>query len=168
MNFVKAAAIAIFIAIGSALMVANAEAQLPPAATPQATPAALLNPNWCSDVPASPPPPNFDYRPGEWAYVRKMCMAKMSDLSCTGFCRNAEDRWRQQKAGLLNQPNALPSPTDKLQGPFPLPGGASGYILPAQPAPAPSGPTSDASDVVLSALSSVLSQGPFTMSESES
>ena len=144
MNFVKATAIVVFVAIGSALIVANTEAQLPSAATPKAAPAPLLNPNWCSDVPASPPPPNFEHHSGEWTEARQLCMrARKTDLGCANACGDAKESWSQQKAGLLNHPNAVPSPTDKLQGPFPLPGGASGYILPAQPAPAPSGPTSE-------------------------
>jgi hypothetical protein len=144
MNFVKATSIAIFVAIGSPLMVANAEAQLPSAARPQATPAALLNPNWCSDVPASPPPPNFEHHPGEWTEARQLCTrARKTDLGCANACGDAKERWSQQKAGLLNHPNAVPSPTDKLQGAFPLPRGASGYILPAQPAPARGGRTSE-------------------------
>jgi hypothetical protein len=100
------------------------------------------NPDWCSHVPASPSPPNFDYQRGEWAAARYMCMHKRPDRSCGELCQNAEDRWRQQKAGLLDRPSTFPSPTDKLQGPFPLQGGAKGYILPMQPAPKV--PTSDA------------------------
>src|SRR5260370_23309066 len=142
MKFVKATAIVVFVAIGSALLVANAEAQLPPAATPQATPAALLNPNWCSDVPASPPPPYFEHHPGAWAEARQMCMNLSFDMGCVYICGDAQDRWRLKKSGRLNQPNTFPSPTDQPPGPFPLPDGSSGYILPAQPAPAPSGPTS--------------------------
>jgi hypothetical protein len=124
-------------------MVANAEAQLPSAATPQATPAALLNPNWCSGVPVSPPPPNFELRPGNWAAARQMCMnVGKTDMGCIYICGYAEDLWRMQKSGRLNQPDSFPSPTDQPQGPFPLPGGSRGYILPAQPAPAPIDPTS--------------------------
>jgi hypothetical protein len=161
MNFVRASAIVVFIAIGSALIVVNAEAQLPPAA--QATPAALLNPNWCSDVPASPAPPYFEHHPGEWTEARRMCTsARKADLGCAYICGDARDRWNLKKSGRLNKPDSFPSPTDNPQGPFPLSGGASGYILPAQPAPAPSGPTSDAADAVSAALSSVLPPGPFS------
>jgi hypothetical protein len=93
------------------------------------------NPDWCSDVPASPSPPNFDYQRGEWAAGRYMCMHKRPDLSCGELCLDAEERWRQKKAGLLDRASTFPSPTDKPQGPFPGPGGAKGYILPMQPAP---------------------------------
>jgi hypothetical protein len=93
------------------------------------------NPDWCSDVPASPSPPNFDFQPGEWAAVRYTCMHKRLDPACSEFCQNARDRWRQKKAALLDRPSTFPSPTDKPQGPFLLPGGAKGYILPMQPAP---------------------------------
>jgi hypothetical protein len=96
---------------------------------------APANPDWCSDVPASPSPPNFDQQRGEWAAVRYMCMHKRSDRTCGELCQNAEERWRQQKAGLLDRPSTFPSPTDKPQGPFTLPGGAKRYILPMQPAP---------------------------------
>jgi hypothetical protein len=120
----------ILFAMVAALMGANASAQQPTAAT-------LLNPNWCSDVPASPPPPYFDHHPGEWAETRQLCMsARKGDTGCAYACGDARERWSQQKAGRLDQPSIFPSPTDKPQGPFPLPGGASGYILPVQPAPA--------------------------------
>jgi hypothetical protein len=93
------------------------------------------NPDWCSDVPASPSPPNFDFQRGEWAAVRYTCMHKRLDRSCGELCQDAEERWSQKKARLLDRPSTFPSPTDKPQGPFTLPGGAKGYILPMQPAP---------------------------------
>ena len=109
--------------------------------SPRPTPAALLNPNWCSEVPASPPPPNLEHHPGDWAALRERCMSTGPDRSglCSELCQDAKDRWKQQKAGLLSQPSTFPSPTDQPLGPFPLPGGGSGYILPAQPAPRASG-----------------------------
>ncbi len=110
---------------------------------PLPTPVAPLNPNWCSQVPASPPPPYFEHHPGAWAAERQMCMnLDKNDRACASICINAIDRWNLQKAGRFNQPDTFPSPTDQPQGPFPLPGGANGYILPVQPAPAPGGPTS--------------------------
>jgi hypothetical protein len=93
------------------------------------------NPDWCSDVPASPSPPNFDFQRGEWAAARYACMHKRLDRTCGEICQGAEERWRQKKAGVLDRPSTFPSPTDKLQGPFTLPGGGKGYILPMQPAP---------------------------------
>jgi hypothetical protein len=135
MKVVKSIAIVIVFAMVAAFMGANASAQQATAA-PTAAP---RNPNWCSDVPASPPPPNFEHSPGAWAAARQMCMNLSFNMGCVYICENAEDRWRQQKSGLRNQPNTFPSPTDKPQGPFPLPGGASGYILPEQPPPAPGG-----------------------------
>jgi hypothetical protein len=118
----------------------DAEGRTPPTPAPEsqtATSASLTNPNWCADVPASPPPPKFDAgHPGNWAATRKMCMnAKGGEMGCGYICRFAEDLWRMQKSGRLNQPDTFPSPTDKPQGPFPLPGGGSGLILPEQPAP---------------------------------
>jgi len=114
---VKAIAIMIVLAIGAASVALSAGAQQP-------TPASPHYPNWCSDVPESPPPPNFDTgHPGHWAAVRNMCMnAKTPEMGCGNICRFAEDLWRMQKSGRLNQPDTLPSPTDKPQGPFPQPG----------------------------------------------
>ena len=113
----------------------DAEGRKPPPPVPEDQ-SAPGNPNWCSDVPASPPPPNFDYgRPGNWAAFRKMCMSAGAGMGCGYICGFAKDLWRLQKSGRLNQPNTFPSPTDKPQGPFPLPGGGSGFILPVQPAP---------------------------------
>jgi len=140
MYIVKAVGTAIVFALVVALMVLSAGAQQPDSGMPQPTHVAPLNPNWCSNVPASPPPPNLEHRPGDWAVLRKRCMNNRPDELCSILCRNAEERWKQQKAGLLNQPSTFPTPTDKPQGPFPLPGGGSGYILPVQPAPAPGGP----------------------------
>ncbi len=106
---------------------------------------AQATPNWCSDVPASPPPPTFEHHPGEWAEARQLCMsARKGDRRCRYICADAQDRWRLQKSGRLNEPNTFPTPTDQPQGPFPLPGGGSGYILPEQPAPTPGGQRSDA------------------------
>jgi hypothetical protein len=150
MKVAKAMAIVIVVAIGAALVAASANAQQP-------TPAAPLNPNWCSDVPASPPPPYFEHSPGAWAAARKMCMnVEKNDMGCIYICGNAEDRWRLQKSGRLDQPNTFPTPTDELQGPFPLPGGASGYIQPLQPAPSVQTPD------VFGPQSSVLSPGPIS------
>jgi hypothetical protein len=144
----RAALTVIALGIAIALTSGKALAQHP-AATPTPAP---QNPNWCSDVPASPPPPNLEHHPGDWAVLRKRCMNNSSDLLCAPLCQDAKDRWKQQKEGLLNQPSTFTTPTDQPQGPFPLSGGGSGYILPAQPAPAPSGQTSDAADAVSAAL----------------
>ena len=100
-----------------------------------ANPAApTSSPQWCTDAPASPPPPGFEHRPGDWVNVRKMCVAH-DDRGCMWLCELALELWSMKKAGRLNQSNNFPPATDKTQGPFPLPGGAKGYILPAQPAP---------------------------------
>src|SRR5271156_635468 len=83
--------------VGFYLMVSSVSAQQP-------TPAAPLNPHWCSGVPASPPPPNLEHRLGDWAELRKRCMNTGPDRShlCDALCQDAKDRWKQQKAGLLN------------------------------------------------------------------
>jgi hypothetical protein len=92
------------------------------------------NPNWCSDVPASPPPPHFENNPGDWAYVRSQCMKKSGfDVSCFNDCLAARERWARAKAGTLNVPEAPKDSTTAPQGPFPLPGGGSGYIAPLPP-----------------------------------
>jgi hypothetical protein len=56
----------------------DAEGRTPPKpnepANPLTTSGTPAYPNWCSDVPASPPPPNFELTPGAWAATRKMCM----------------------------------------------------------------------------------------------
>lgn len=132
----------------------DAEGRTPPRSTSEnqtSTSGSPANPSWCADVPASPPPPNFELKPGNWAATRKMCTnAKAGEMGCGYICGNARERWhlwKLQQSGQL-KPNAFPPPTDKPQGPFPLPGGGSGFILPVQPAPAPSDPTSDATDVL--------------------
>ena len=131
MNSAKRACIALVVAIFTALSAARAGAQ-------QATPSAPLNPNWCSQAPSSPPPPQFEHKPGQWAAVRQICMnVRKADKGCADLCQTAEDLWNLQKSGRLNQPNTWPSHTDKPLRPFPLPGGASGYVVPAQPAPTP-------------------------------
>src|SRR5260370_30515280 len=131
MNSAKRAWIALVVTIITALSAASAGAQQP-------TPSAPLNPNWCSSAPASPPPPLFEHKPGQWAAYRQMCMnVPKANKGCASVCATAEDLWNLQKSGRLNQPNTWPSQTDKPLGPFPLPGGASGYVVPAQPAPSP-------------------------------
>ena len=59
----------------------------------------------------------------------------MRDRRCMYICEFTGELWSMKKASRLNCPNTFPLATDKPQGPFPLPGGAEGYILPAQPAP---------------------------------
>ena len=92
------------------------------------------NPNWCPEVPASPDPPHFDGHYGTWAEARKKCTGATNDIwTCGDLCMAARDLWNMKKKGLLDKPDTFPSSTDKQQGPFPLPGGANGYILPAFP-----------------------------------
>jgi len=117
--------------VGWYLMVPGANAQQP-------TPATLRNPNWCSNVPASPDPPRFDGRFGTWAEAKKRCLnAGDKDRKnlerCGELCFAARDLWNMQKTGVFDRPDTFPSSTDKQQGPFPLQGGANGYILPAFP-----------------------------------
>ncbi len=150
MDSAKRAWIALVVTIITALSAASAGAQQP-------TPSAPLNPNWCSSAPASPPPPLFEHKPGQWAAYRQMCMnVPKADKGCASICATAEDLWNLQKSGRLNQRNTWPSQTDKPLGPFPLPAGASGYVVPAHPAPTPSpadAPTSQ---------SFLLSPSPFS------
>jgi len=150
MRVVKATANVYFLAMGAALIVLNANAQSPAPASPSDT-------NWCPGVPATPPPPHWENLPGAWTHTYKACSADRSTLSprdrhnrdvqCRNACMGARGSWSTSK----NPPSKNPYPlsTDKLQGPFPLPGGGSGYVLPvpssvlsptipAQP-PAPAG-----------------------------
>jgi hypothetical protein len=81
-----------------------------------------LNPNWCSDVPASPPPPRFETYPGTWAEVRNQCTnAVPANMECIGICEGARELW-----AAYNSPAPVATPwnsTGSPQGPFPLPGG---------------------------------------------
>lgn len=58
------------------------------------------------------------------------------DVECGHICLGARELWHLQKLQQSGQlkPNAFPPPTDKPQGPFPVSGGGSGFILPMQPA----------------------------------
>lgn len=67
----------------------------------QPTPA---NPNWCSEVPASPAPPHFDCHYGTWAAARKKCTsATREGYVCGELCMAAKDLWNMQKAGVFNR-----------------------------------------------------------------
>ena len=95
-------------------------------------PPTTANPNWCSEVPVSPAPPHFDGHYGTWAAARKRCTSAGRDIYfCGDLCMAAQDLWNMEKKGLLDKPDTFPPSTDMQQGPFPLPGGANGYILPA-------------------------------------
>jgi hypothetical protein len=62
------------------------------------------------------------------------------------MCAGAREMWRLSKEGKLDQPYTFPRATNKMQGPFPLPGGAKGYILPLPPTPkAPAAPPPESS-----------------------
>jgi hypothetical protein len=119
----------------------EAQGRTPPTPAPRnqlTTSGSPANPNWCPGVPASPPPPHYqaENRPNDWADTSKRCMNVVGvDVICTDACQAARELWQRSKEGTLNQPFTLPAPTDQLQGPFPLPGGAKGYILPVPPTP---------------------------------
>lgn len=49
------------------------------------------SPQWCTDAPASPPPPGFEHRRGDWTNVREMCGAHMGDRGCMRLCAFAEE-----------------------------------------------------------------------------
>jgi hypothetical protein len=157
MSLAKSISNVTLVAIFAVLMAADSRAQQPTAAPAPAP----RNPNWCPGVPESPPPPNWENVPGGWAQAYKACSADRSmfspgqrhnmDVECRHACMGAKGSWGTSK----NPPSTdtLPLSTGKPQGPFPLPGGGNGYILPAQPAPTPSNPTSDAVDALYAALS---------------
>ncbi|MHB8382483.1 MAG: hypothetical protein ACYDC3_09125 [Candidatus Binataceae bacterium] len=59
---------------------------------------APLNPNWCSSVPASPAPPHFENRPGDWAQIRQGSMNTAPiDVGCRDACEAAEELWTRKK-----------------------------------------------------------------------
>ncbi len=89
----------------------------------QPTPSAPVNPNWCSSVPASPAPPQFEHKPGQWAEVRKMCTNLPGwNKGCEYICQTAKDLWNLKKLGRLGQPSRT-----------------FGDAVPPQPAPTPPG-----------------------------
>ena len=108
MKVLNAMAIVIVVATAGSLMASSANAQQP-------TPAALAIPNWCSDVPASPAPPGFELRAGNWAYVRKACSSETSlnFRTCADICMDARARWKMKKSGHLSKSQSIRS-TDKL------------------------------------------------------
>ena len=129
MKGLKSKAIVIFVVMVPALIAMNANAQQPTAAP---TPAPR-NPNWCADVPASTPPLN-KISPQEWADIRKRCKnAVDTDWMCMNDCGAARELWQRAKEGTPKEPFTLPPATNKLQGPFLLPGGAKGWVLPVPP-----------------------------------
>jgi hypothetical protein len=155
MSLAKSISNMTLVAIFAVLMAANASAQQPTAA---ATPAPR-NPNWCPDVPASPPPPHYqaENRPNAWAAMRKRCTnAVVTDRMCMDDCGAARELWQRAKDGTLNQPVTYPLSTDKLQGPFPLQGGAKGWVLPV-----PSGLATPAVTAPTSPQGSIDPPGPF-------
>lgn len=74
------------------LFVGSSAAQPRPAPTPLPQ-----NPNWCADVPASPPPPEF--RAPRWALIWKTCSTGIGDFeNCLQACEAAREqceRWRE-------------------------------------------------------------------------
>jgi hypothetical protein len=82
MNSARQAWIPLVVTIITALSAACAGAQQP-------TPSAPLNPNWCSSAPPSPPPPQFEHKPGQWAAARQICMnVRKGDKGCEDICQN--------------------------------------------------------------------------------
>jgi hypothetical protein len=87
----------------------DAEGRIPPTPTRESKSTAngsLANPNWCSDVPASPAPPH--YKADQWAYIRNQCMKKPGlDIVCFDTCVAAKGLWQGAKAAT---PNATGTP----------------------------------------------------------
>jgi hypothetical protein len=102
MKFRHAAALALV----GLVFVGQATAQQP-IATPHASP------TWCWDVPATPPPPNFEAanRKGSWAILRKQCIeAEAGPYSiltntCMFICQGAREMWQRVNAGDIPKPN---------------------------------------------------------------
>src|ERR1700691_5073738 len=159
MKFVKAIAIVVVVAT---LVGANASAQQPTAA-PAPAPSTS---NWCPGVPESPPPPHWENIPGGWAQTYKACSADRSmfspgqrhnmDVECRHACMGAKGSWGTSK----NPPSTdtLPLSTGKPQGPFPLPGGGSGYVLPLPSSP----PIPTTSEAPSASQDSADPPGPFS------
>lgn len=106
----------------------------PASAQPPSEPA---NPNWCPGVTASPPPPHFD--PEHWSTVWARCTNHIGfEEGCFDDCQGARALWYRQQNGTLDQTPSINS-TDQPQGPFPLPGGGSGYLMliPSSPSAEP-------------------------------
>jgi hypothetical protein len=84
----------------------------------QPTPAALVNPNWCPQVPASPAPPYFDGHYGTWAEARKICTGPTNDThTCGRLCVAAQDLWNMQKSGLFKRTDTqTPAMSDQAKG----------------------------------------------------
>ena len=139
----------------------DAEGRIPPkpaqSENQSASSGTPANPNWCSDVPASPAPPHYENNPGDWAHTRSQCMKESGfDIGCIDDCLAARERWAAAKAGT---PKAQETPKDSTtvpQGPFPLPGGGSGYIAPLPPS------SEESTPAAALLLSSVLPAGPFS------
>ncbi len=94
------------------------------------------NPNWCSDVPASPPPPGGNFRAAGWASIRQMCTRQLDFTdweTCMHACQGAEELWQRWKEGDFNQPPIsnwpppTPNPTKHFQVPLPGGGSVEGY-----------------------------------------
>jgi len=66
---------------------------------PQPIPTSSTGATWCRDVPASPPPPDSELRPGNWAYVMKACSSgnPLNFRTCNFICMDARARWARWK-----------------------------------------------------------------------
>jgi hypothetical protein len=120
----KSANLFLLIALTIGIMSGTVTAQ--PSSAPSPT-----NSQWCSDIPASPAPPKFD----NWSRVRADCIKGGGRaVDCADACVAARELWKAQREGRLSQAPPMTS-REQPQGPFPMPGGGSGYILPLPPTP---------------------------------
>jgi hypothetical protein len=114
MKSVRAAATVILVGIGVALMGVPADAQQPTAVS---TPAPL-NPNWCFDVPAFPPPPGLTAE--IWANERQTCMNWRGiggNSTCRNTCMGAREMWvRASDASIPEKPSQRWTAEGKTQG----------------------------------------------------
>jgi hypothetical protein len=73
---------------------------------------------------------------GQWTALRDHCMALFSEVASAGGSKPlppfSPSDWKncQEIVAPLKQPLTYPLSSDKLQGPFPLQGGAKGWVLP--------------------------------------
>jgi hypothetical protein len=155
------------VSISAAMVLAfaftNAHAQQP-TPTAQPTPAA----RWCPEIPESPPPPGWIAR--QWASQYKFCSsltppANLNDRRvaqkydqqrryCAQVCSGAMIGWRSPENP---PPKKVWKSTNKLQGPFHLGHGTTGYILPVPTSTA----TPDTSSAPESLQGSSDPGGPF-------
>jgi hypothetical protein len=94
-----------------------------------------------ASIPEKPPPRWIaeGRTQSQWTTLRDHCMALFSEVASAGGSEPlppfSPSDWEKchEISVPLNQPLTYPLSTDQLQGPFPLQGGAKGWVLPVPP-----------------------------------